>query len=202
MDLDPANLSASDVYRVLISVITPRPIAWISTVSLSGVVNLAPFSFFNGVAPDPPTVLFSGVNHRDGRKKDTVINVEATGEFVVNIASFDLREPLNNSAADLPYEVSELERAGLTPVPSLRVRVPRVAEARAHLECVLHKIVVVGEGPLAANLVIGRVVLIHVADTVLDPNGRVDPRALDTIGRMGGDGYVRTTDIFSLPRPR
>jgi flavin reductase (DIM6/NTAB) family NADH-FMN oxidoreductase RutF len=202
MDFDPATRSAPDTYRTMISLITPRPIAWVSTVSPAGVVNLAPFSFFNGVAADPPTVLFSGVNHRDGRKKDTVVNVEATGEFVVNIATFDLREAVNASAADLPYEVSELEHAGLTPAPSLRVRPPRVAEARAHLECVLHQIVVVGEGPLAANLVIGRVVLIHVADGMLDPAGRVDPRALDTIGRMGGDGYVRTTDLFSLPRPR
>ncbi len=202
MNFDPETQNASDVYRLMINLITPRPIAWVSTISPAGVANLAPFSFFNGVGARPPTVLFSGVNHRDGRKKDTVINVEATGEFVVNVASFDLRGPVNDSGADLPYEVSELERAGLTPAPSEKVRPPRVAEARAHLECVLHQIVVVGEGPLAANLVIGRVVLIHVADSVLDPTGRVDARALDTIGRMGGDGYVRTTDLFAMPRPR
>jgi flavin reductase (DIM6/NTAB) family NADH-FMN oxidoreductase RutF len=202
MNFDPSTQPASDVYRLMINLITPRPIAWISTISPAGVANLAPFSFFNGVGAQPPTVLFSGVNHRDGRKKDTVVNVEATGEFVVNVASFDLRGPMNDSAADLPYEVSELERAGLTAVPGEKVRPPRVAEARAHLECVLHQIVPVGDGPLAANLVIGRVVLIHVADSALDASGRVDARALDTIGRMGGDAYVRTTDLFALPRPR
>jgi flavin reductase (DIM6/NTAB) family NADH-FMN oxidoreductase RutF len=97
--------------------------------------------------------------------------------------------------------VSELEQAGLHPVASERVRPPRVAEARAAFECVLHEIVRVGEGPLAANLVIGRIVLIHVADTVLDPAGEVDPHALDSIGRMGGEGYARTTNLFYLPRP-
>jgi flavin reductase (DIM6/NTAB) family NADH-FMN oxidoreductase RutF len=202
MDFDPASVSPSDFYRVLIHLITPRPIAWISTVSPAGVVNLAPFSFFNGVAAMPPTVVFSAVNHRDGRKKDTVVNVEANGEFVVNMASFDLRDAVNATAQDLPYDQSELDRAGLTAVSSARVRPPRVAQARAHLECVLHQIVTVGDGPLAANLVIGRVVLAHVADSALDGNGRVDPRALDTIGRMGGDDYARTTDLFSLPRVR
>jgi flavin reductase (DIM6/NTAB) family NADH-FMN oxidoreductase RutF len=202
MNFDPTTLSPSDVYRLLINLITPRPIAWISTVSPSGVVNLAPFSFFNGVGASPPTVVFSAVNHRDGRKKDTVVNIEANGEFVVNVASFDLREALNATAADLPYDDSELERAGLTPVPSARVRPARVAQAKAHLECVLHQIVRVGDGPLAANLVIGRVVLVHVVDAALDGQGRVDQRQLDTIGRMGGDAYARTTDLFSLPRPR
>lgn len=202
MNFDPSSLSASDFYRVMINLITPRPIAWISTVSPGGVVNLAPFSFFNGVAASPPTVVFSAVNHRDGRKKDTVVNIEANGQFVVNMASFDLRDAVNATSVDLPYDESELIRAGLTPVPSERVRPPRVAEAKAHIECVLHEIVRVGEGPLAANLVIGRVVLVQVADLVLDDKGRVDPRALDTIGRMGGDAYVRTTDLFSLTRPR
>jgi flavin reductase (DIM6/NTAB) family NADH-FMN oxidoreductase RutF len=201
MNFDPARLPPVDIYRLMIGLITPRPIGWISTVSPRGVPNLAPFSFFNGVAADPPTVVFSAVNHRDGRPKDTVVNVEASGEFVVNIASFELREAMNASAADLPYEVSELEGSGLTQVPSERVRPPRVAEARAHLECVVHQIVRVGDGPLAANLVIGRVVFVHVDDQVFDRDGRIDPRLLDTIGRMGGDGYARTTELFFLPRP-
>jgi flavin reductase (DIM6/NTAB) family NADH-FMN oxidoreductase RutF len=202
MNFDPISHSVNDIYRLMINLITPRPIAWVSTVSPAGKVNLAPFSFFNAVAANPPTLLFSAVNHRDGRKKDTVVNVEANGEFVLNLASFDLRDAINATSADLPYEQSELEHAGLTALPSERVRPPRVAQAKAHLECVLHDIVRVGEGPLAANLVIGRVVLAHVADAVLDGQGRVDASALDTIGRMGGDAYARTTDLFSLPRSR
>jgi flavin reductase (DIM6/NTAB) family NADH-FMN oxidoreductase RutF len=186
----------------MIGLITPRPIGWVSTVSPRGAVNLAPFSFFNGVGAVPPTVVFSVVNRRDGSKKDTLLNAQATGEFVLSTASYDLREAVNATSEELPYEVSELDHCGLTAAPSLRVRPPRVKEARAHIECVVHQIVAVGEGPLAASLVIGRVVHLHVDDAVLDDKGHIDARALDTIGRMGGDGYARTTDLFSLPRPR
>jgi flavin reductase (DIM6/NTAB) family NADH-FMN oxidoreductase RutF len=199
---DPSAIAARDIYRLMIGLITPRPIAWVSSISPGGVINLAPFSFYNGVAASPPTILFSAVNHRDGRKKDTVVNVEATGEFVVNVVSYELREPMNVTSEEIPYEMDELAKAGLTVLPSVRVTPPRVKEARAHLECTVHQIVRVGEGPLAANLVIGRILLIHVDEQVLDPAGSIDPAALDTIGRMGGEGYVRTTDRFSLPRPR
>jgi flavin reductase (DIM6/NTAB) family NADH-FMN oxidoreductase RutF len=198
---DPAVLGARETYRLMVALITPRPVAWVSTVAASGVVNLAPFSFYNGVSGSPPTLLFSAVNRRDGSPKDTVRNVLASGEFVVNVASFELRDAMNASAEEIPYEVSELERVGLHPVPSEKVKPPRVAECKAAFECVLHQIVKLGEGPLAANLVIGRIVLIHVADTVLDATGEVDARALDTIGRMGGEGYARTTDLFYMPRP-
>jgi flavin reductase (DIM6/NTAB) family NADH-FMN oxidoreductase RutF len=201
MKVDPGLVSARDMYRLMIGVITPRPIAWVSTVSPRGVTNLAPFSFFNGVAANPPTVLFTTVNRRDGTRKDTVQNVEETGEFVINVVSYDQRLAMNATSEEIPYEESELERCGLTPLPSERVKPPRVAEARVQMECALHQIVRVGEGPLAANVIIGRILLLHVDDAVLDPAGNVDPRKLDTIGRMGGDGYARTTDLFDLPRP-
>lgn len=200
--IDPAAHSARDVYRLMINLITPRPIGWVSSVSPAGVPNLAPFSFFNGVGASPPTVVFSAVNKRDGARKDTVVNVEATGEFVVNVASYDLREPMNATSEEFPYEVNEFEQVGLTALPSARVKVPRVKEAKAHFECVVHQIVQVGQGPLAANVVIGRIVLIHLVETVLDPSGAIDPAKLETIGRMGGEGYVRTTDLFSMPRPK
>lgn len=199
--LDPAALAARDTYRLLIGVITPRPIAWVSTISPAGITNLAPFSFFNGVAASPPTIVFSVVNRRDGSKKDTVLNVEATGEMVVNIVSYAEREPMNATSEELPYEVSEFEKCGVAAIPSERVKPPRVAASPAQLECVLHQIVRVGEGPLASNLIIGRIVLIHLADGLLDDKGRIDPRALDSIGRIGGTGFARTTDLFSLPRP-
>lgn len=202
MKLDPAALAARDMYRVMIGLITPRPIAWVSTISPAGVTNLAPFSFFNGVAASPPTLVFSPVNRRDGSKKDTVVNIEASGEFVVNVVSYAARELMNATSEDLPYEESEFERCGVTPLPSERVRPPRVAESPVQLECALHQIVRVGEGPLAANLIIGRILLMHLADGLIDDKGRIDPRALDTIGRMGGSGYTRTTDLFSMPRPR
>jgi flavin reductase (DIM6/NTAB) family NADH-FMN oxidoreductase RutF len=201
MKLDPAALAARDMYRLMIGFITPRPIAWVSTISPAGVTNLAPFSFFNGVAASPPTIVFSPVNRRDGSKKDTVLNIEASGEFVVNVVPHAARELMNCSSEELPYEVSEFEHCGVTPIPSERVRPPRVAESPVQLECTLHQLVRVGEGPLAANLIIGRIVLVHLADGLTDDKGRIDPRALDTIGRMGGSGYVRTTDLFFMPRP-
>lgn len=202
MRFDPAQLRPGEIYRLMIGVITPRPIAWVSTVSPAGITNLAPFSFFNGVAANPPTLVFSPVNRRDGSRKDTVRNIEASGEFVVNVVTWDAREAMNCSSEDLPYEVSEFERCGVATLPSERVRPPRVAASPVQMECVLHQLVPVGDGPLAAQVVIGRILLVHVDERVLDPQGRVDPRALDTIGRMGGDGYVRTTDLFSMPRPR
>ncbi|MCW8133280.1 MAG: flavin reductase family protein [Planctomycetota bacterium] len=201
MRIDPTAIPVRDMYRMLIGVITPRPIAWVSTVSPRGIPNLAPFSFFNGVAANPPTVVFSPVNRRDGSKKDTILNIEQTPEFVVNVVSYDLARPMNDSSAELPYEESEFDACGLTPLPSEKVKPPRVKEAKVHMECVLHQIVNVGEGPLAANLVIGRIVLMHVDEAVLGADGLPDPFKLDTIGRMGGEGYARTRELFELPRP-
>lgn len=201
MKIDPTALPPRDMYRLMIGVITPRPIAWVSTLSPRGITNLAPYSFFNGVAANPPTVVFSAVNRRDGSKKDTVLNIEASGQFVVNIVSHDARVAMNASSEELPYEISEFESCGVTAIPSEQIAPPRVGESLVQMECVLHQLVHVGSGPLAANVVIGRIVLMHVDDRVLGADGGVDPRALDTIGRMGGEGYARTTDLFFLPRP-
>jgi flavin reductase (DIM6/NTAB) family NADH-FMN oxidoreductase RutF len=201
MKLDPAAMSVRDVYGLMIGLITPRPIAWVSTVSSAGIVNLAPFSFFAGVSANPPTVAISVVNRRDGSRKDTAVNVEATGELVVNAVPYALREEMNTTSAEVAPDVDELALAGLTPVPSETVRPPRVGESPAQLECVLHQLVRVGDGPLAANLIIARIQRIHVSDAILGPEGQPDPRRLDTIGRLGGDGYARTTDRFAMPRP-
>jgi flavin reductase (DIM6/NTAB) family NADH-FMN oxidoreductase RutF len=199
--LDPAVLSPADVYRLMIGIITPRPIAWVSTISPQGVTNLAPFSFFNGVGANPPAIVFCPVNRKDGSKKDTVLNIEASGELVVNVVPYAAREAMNATSEELPHEVSEFERCGVASLPSERVKPPRVQQSPVALECVRHQIVHVGEGPLAANVIIARIVLMHVADELLDDKGRIAPRALDTIGRLGGSGYARTTDLFFMPRP-
>src|SRR5579872_6511060 len=144
MLIEPDKSTPRDVYRVMISCITPRPIAWVSTISPKGIPNLAPFSFFNGVGANPPTVMFCPVNRRDGSKKDTLINIEATREFVVNMVPFSLARQMNDTSADLPYEVNEFETAGLVAAPALKVKPPRVNEAPIFLECVLHQIVNVG----------------------------------------------------------
>lgn len=202
MLVDVATANVVDVYRLLVDVVTPRPIAWVTTVDAAGRVNLAPFSFFNAFGANPPVVVFSPTLRRDGTKKDTLLNVEATGEFVLNSAVEALAEQVNLSAKELPYGESEVELTGLTLLPSVRVKPPRLAEAPIHMECRVRQIVPVGTEPLAGNLVIGEVVVLHLADDVLDGRGRVDPRRLRTIGRMGGDVYCRTSDLFEMRRPR
>ena len=191
-----------DVYRILIGVVTPRPIAWVTTVDLEGRVNLAPFSFFNAFGANPPVVVFSPTLRRDGAGRTRCCNVEATGEFVLNAAVESLAEQVNQSSNELPPGESEVELTGLSLLPSRKVRPPRVAESPAHLECRVLQIVPIGDGPIAANLVIGEVVVIHVEDGVLDESGRVDPRKLRTIARLGGDHYCRSTDLFEMERPR
>ena len=201
MRIDPAEIGLAELYGWIISTIAPRPIAWVSSISAAGLTNLAPFSFFQGVTANPPTLLFSVVNDRRGEKKDTIRNIEAVPEFVVNVVSYDLREQMNRSSALLPYGESEFEFAGVTATASELVRPPRVAKAPVSFECKLQQIVRVGEGPLAGNVVFGTILLMHVKDDVLDSDGRIDPAKLDSIARMGGECYTRTTDRFSLKRP-
>ena len=201
MTIDPAIRDVVEVYRALTGIVTPRPIAWVSTVDRQGLVNLAPFSFFNVFGSAPPVVVFSPTLRRDRSKKDTLLNIEETGEFVVNAAVETVIEALNLTAAELPRGQSEPDFAGLVMVPSERVKPPRVAISPAHLECRLIQVLPVGNQPLSANLVIGEVVLIHLDDALLNAEGIVDPGKLKSVGRLNGDSYIRTTDIFDLARP-
>jgi flavin reductase (DIM6/NTAB) family NADH-FMN oxidoreductase RutF len=201
MQIEVAQADMVETYRTLVEVVTPRPIAWVTSIDREGRVNLAPFSFFNAFGANPPVVVFSPTNRRNGTKKDTLLNVEATGEFVLNAAVAPLAEQVNLSSTELPPGASEVELTGLSLLPSTRVSVPRIAESPVHLECLVRQILPVGDGPLAANLVIGEVVVIHIDDRVLGPSGRVDPRKLGTIARLGGEDYCRTTDLFSMKRP-
>ena len=202
MLIDVAQSNYLDVYHLLIGVVTPRPIAWVTTIDLDGRVNLAPFSFFNAFSGNPPVVVFSPTLRRDGGKKDTLRNVEATGEFVLNAAVESLAEKINLSSKDLPYGQSEVDLTGLKLLPSVKVKPPRIAEIPATMECKLLQIVPLGNGPTAGNLVIGEVLVMHVDDAVLDAKGRIDPRKLQTIARLGGDFYCRTTDLFEMKRPQ
>jgi flavin reductase (DIM6/NTAB) family NADH-FMN oxidoreductase RutF len=199
--IDTATTPPADVYHYLVGLVTPRPIAWVTTVSPAGVVNLAPFSFFNAFSANPPIVVFSPTLTRDGRKKDTLRNVEASGEFVVNAATADLAAKVNLTAKELPPDESEVTLAGLHTTPSTKVKPPRVTEATAVLECRVKQIIPCGTGPIAGNLVIGEVLVIHVADNVLDPNGRPDPRKYRTVARLGGDYWCHASDLFEQKRP-
>lgn len=202
MTLDFETLAPRDAYAWMIHAITPRPIAWVSTISAEGKTNLAPFSFFQGVCSKPPTVMFCGAIDRNGKRKDSVVNVLAVPEFVVNIVPYALAEPMNLSATPLPHGESEFEKFGIATATSVKVRPPRVADAPVAFECRLDRIVDFGEGPQGSNAVFGRIVHAHVSDAVLGPNGQIDPAKLDTIGRMGGDHYVRTRELFTIVRPR
>ena len=201
MLLDFSALSAPVAYQWMSTTILPRPIAWVSTVSPEGGTNLAPFSFFQGVTANPPTLMFVPVNNREGRKKDTVRNIELVPEFVVNLVPHRLAEAMNATASLLPYGQSEFERFGVASAPCVKVRPPRVAEAPVAYECTLDRIVHIGSGPLAANVVFGRIVAAHVRDDVLGSDGFPDAGKLDLVGRLGREAYTTTRDTFSLKRP-
>lgn len=202
MILDFSTLSSRDAYGWMINTITPRPIAWVSTVSAAGQTNLAPFSYFQAVCSKPPTLMFSGAVNRHGISKDSVINIRAVPEFVVNLVPHALAEPMNLTATPLPHGESEFEKFGIAPAASQHVRPPRVAAAPVAFECRLDRILDFGEGPGSSNVVFGTVLCAHISDAILTPEGTVDPAKLDTIGRMGGDNYVRTRDLFTVVRPR
>jgi flavin reductase (DIM6/NTAB) family NADH-FMN oxidoreductase RutF len=201
MQIDFTTLPVRKAYALMTTSIMPRPVAWVSTISPGGRTNLAPFSFFQGVTANPPTLLIVPVNTSDGRRKDTARNIEETGEFVVNVVPFALAEQMNQTASLLPADESEFETFGIAQAPSTRVRPPRVAATPIAFECTLHQVVHVGEGPLAASVIIGRIQFAHIADGVLGPDGMPDPGKLDLVGRLGGELYARTTDRFSIKRP-
>ncbi len=189
-----------DVYTLMVQLITPRPIAWVSSISKDGVNNLAPYSFFNGIGANPPSMLFCPVNRRDGSQKDSLLNVLDTKEFVVNVVSFADAEVMNNSSADFPTEVSEFEALGIETLASEKVTPLRVASSLAQFECRLLKHIELADGPAGANVVIGEIVMMHVADSIIN-DGIIDPAKLDSIGRLGGKAYAKTTDRFELDRP-
>jgi flavin reductase (DIM6/NTAB) family NADH-FMN oxidoreductase RutF len=199
MKIDPKNTPAVDVYKLMIRTIVPRPIAWISTASREGVTNVAPFSFFTAISPNPPTICFAPARKPGGVKKDTLANIEATGEFVVNLVTEELALQMNDTATDYPPDIDEFEQAGLTPLPSEIVTPPRIAESPVHMECKLQNTVPVGNA--GAILVIGEIAVFHVDDTVL-VDGKVDPSLLKAIGRMGGMEYSRTRDRFAIARKK
>ncbi len=202
MEINPTNLPWNSIYKIMIGAIVPRPIGWVSTIDTQGKPNLAPFSFFNAVCANPPHVLFCPtVRSTDGSPKDTLRNVRATGEFVVNIVTEKLAEAMNVTSTEFPAQVDEFAAAQLTPAPAASVRPPRVAESPIHFECQLHQIVEIGSGPGSGSVVIGRVVHLHVDDALLLGGDKIDLRRLQPIGRLAGSGYCRVTDLFEMTRP-
>lgn len=200
--IDVATTDWREVYRRLVEIVVPRPIALVASVDAGGRPNLAPFSFFTVVSANPPHVAFAPLRSgRTGAKKDTLRNVEAVGEFVVGVVTETIAERVNAASAALPHGVSEFEHAGLTARPAELVRAPLIAESPVNLECRLAEIRSYGEGGGAGSLIVGRVLLVHVADGVRTPDGRIDPDLLRAVGRMGGEEWVRTRDRLTMRRP-
>jgi flavin reductase (DIM6/NTAB) family NADH-FMN oxidoreductase RutF len=201
--IDPAEAAPAEVYKLMIGAIVPRPIAFVSTVDAAGHRNLAPFSYFTGCSTNPPVVCFCAAVREGPRpEKDTLENILATGEFVVNAVSEEIAERMNACSAEVAPEVDEFDLSGLTPIESELVKPPRVAESKIQMECRLRQVVRVSDKPGGGNLVLGDVLRFHVQESVLLGDYKIDPDALRAIGRMGGPTYVRTRDRFEMQRPK
>lgn len=200
--IDPAQNTPLDNYKLIIGSILPRPIAWVSSISKDGTPNLAPYSFFSGICSNPPSLLFCpAIGGNPPRKKDTLLNVEETGEFVVNVVNEELTERMNRTSKEYPRGVDEFAEIGVTAAPSVIVKPPRVLESPLSMECKLQQIVPVGDGsPGSGFVVIGTVVRFHVR-TDLYSNGRVDTAGLQPVARLAGFAYCPVRDVFELPRP-
>ncbi len=196
--IDPATTEPLNNYKLLVGAVVPRPIAFVSTVSPEGVANLSPFSFFTVASANPPVLCFSATFREPC--KDTLVNVRAMKEFVVNIVSEEFAAKMNATSAEFPYGVDEFEMSGLTAVPSDLVRPPRVKESHVNMECRLLQTVEVSNQPLGGTLILGQVVRFHVDDAIFE-EFRIDPDKLGAVGRMAGSTYARTKDRFDLIRP-
>jgi flavin reductase (DIM6/NTAB) family NADH-FMN oxidoreductase RutF len=198
---DPADHSPGDIYKLMVGAIVPRPIALVSSVDEANVRNLAPFSYFTACSSNPPVVVFCPILRPvPPMAKDTLRNITATREFVVNIVSEEFVERMNATAAQVGPEVDEFEISGLTPIASDLIKPARVAESHVHMECRLLQIVQVSDKPGGGSLVLGEVVRFHVDQDLIE-NFRIDPDKLRAVGRMAGSTYARTTDRFELERP-
>lgn len=200
MLFDFAALSNQDCYKLMVSTIVPRPIAWVVTQSKSGVVNAAPYSFFNAFANDPPIVIIGIGGKSEGVAKDTAANIRTTTQFVVNLVSADNGPAMNVTAIDFPPDVDELVQAGLTTLPSTKICPPRIAESPVAFECERFTTLEIGHD---RSIVIGRILAMHVRDDAVMDQAKcyIDTGKLDLIGRMAGaGGYVRTHDVFEIPR--
>jgi len=198
--IEPDSAGFPNVYKVMVGSIVPRPIAFVSTVSPEGIFNLAPFSFFTAASMNPPVVCFCPLRKANGRPKDTLNNIEHTGEFVVNIVSEEFIRQVNTTSAEFPADVDEFQVSGLTPVPGDLVKAPRVKESHVSMECRLFRIFEISNKPSGGSIVTGEIVRLHVDDAYIE-NYQIDPGKLKAVGRMAGATYVRTADRFDLVRP-
>ncbi|KAA1156364.1 flavin reductase family protein [Pseudoalteromonas fuliginea] len=201
MFLDLTVNKELNVYSYLVGGISPRPIAWISTLSSDGVANIAPYSFFTVASCNPPVLSVTQVNPRDKPSKDTLINLLATKECVINIVSHELVEKMNQSCANYPSDVSEFDAANITKIDSQMVAVPSVADSKARYECKLREVISISNEPGGGKMMLLDVVGICIDDEVMS-GGYIDPELLNAVGKMGGDYFSTTKDKFLLKRPQ
>ncbi|MFC2003877.1 flavin reductase family protein [Chloroflexota bacterium] len=200
MKIDLENLDYHDSHEVLVNAVAPRPIAFVSTVGEDSVFNIAPYSFFAPVCCKPALVGFGIGWKRDGQKKDTLVNIEATKEFVICVVDEALAEPMNQTSAEYPSDVDEFKEVGLTPVKADLVKAPLVAESPINMECRLSQILEFSGGGRRNSFIIGEVLRVHVMDE-LYVNGEIKPASWKAIARLGGELYCRTRDVFEMKRP-
>jgi flavin reductase (DIM6/NTAB) family NADH-FMN oxidoreductase RutF len=201
VDIQAGQKPWRDVYKLCIGFINPRPIALVATRGQDGALNLAPYSFFNMVSANPPVIIFAPTVNRHGKMKDTLINVEQTGEFVIATVNADIAQAMNQCAATLPFGQSEFAFSGLTPAPAKMVQAPLVQEAPVNMECRLREVKRIGDGPGSGNVVFGDILAIHIADEILDEHQVPDPRKLTTVGRMGGAWYANADEPYEMKIP-
>ncbi|MBU1208971.1 MAG: flavin reductase family protein [Proteobacteria bacterium] len=201
MKINPAVLNRQDAHALFVGAILPRPIAFVSTIGKDGIYNIAPFSFFTGMSTKPAVVGFGVGCRRDGTKKDTLVNIEYTKDYVINLVHEGLAEAMNQAAGEYPSHVDEFKVAGLTPVKSDLVKSPRVAESPVNMECRLMQILEFGQSPNLNSFIVGEVVVVHVQEESW-VDGVIKATQVKAIGRLGEDLYCRTKDIFEMKRPR
>jgi|TARA_B110000444_G_scaffold92791_1_gene87668 flavin reductase (DIM6/NTAB) family NADH-FMN oxidoreductase RutF len=202
--IDPISLQTKELHKILLSSIAPRPIAFASTVDSIGNVNLSPFSYFNVFSSNPPILIFSPSRRvRDNTTKHTLENAMETKEVVINVVNFPIVEQMSKSSIEYEKGVNEFIETGLTQVKSLLVKPPRVLESPISFECRVQEIISLGESGGAGQLIIAKVVQIHIDKKFLDKNGDIDSEKLDLVARMGGDWYTRSTkeSMFKIPKP-
>ncbi|OIK17199.1 hypothetical protein BIV60_00475 [Bacillus sp. MUM 116] len=201
LSIDPSSLSERDNYKFLIGSIIPRPIAFVTTKSKEGVLNGAPFSYFNIISSNPPMISLS-IQRSSGKQKDTARNIFESKEFVVHIVDEQNVEKINKTAANLPPDESEIELADLTPVKSVKISVPGVKEAKIRMECSLeHSLELGGSDTPGCDLIIGKIVQFHIESDIYE-NGRIDPRGMAAVSRLAGNNYAKIGEIFEIERPK
>ncbi|WP_420402120.1 flavin reductase family protein [Flagellimonas sp.] len=201
--IDPNSISQPELHSYLLTAVAPRPIGFVSTIDSDGNVNLSPFSFFNVFSSNPPIMIFSPARGRNNMPKHSLQNVQEVPEAVINIVDFPIVEQMSLSSTAYDKDVNEFVKSGLTQVPSEKVKPPRVGESPVSFECTIDRIIELGDGQGAGNLIMAKVELIHIQDQFLDEEGKLDPLKLDLVGRMGGSWYTRASNasLFEIPKP-